>query len=246
METPIKREKCQEHDIGLEHNQKQASAPVDPIVQTCAACGANLKKGLREDTDIGSCCSFCVEHNDYPGSPLDGRGVIGSPPDLMQPTSTYGRKTPEWMEHNFNGEPSPSNETAKQTGTPSEHLPGQENLRGSHQTYMFVAITNSAQLAKIIYDQLVWNELSTYSGVRLELGSHAVHGRKPDFRVIVRILGPSGGTATAVRKMLSSMNFGESLTSVISSDGLTVIHAEWREKVDHWFFQPEYFGLRQT
>lgn len=68
-------------------------------------------------------------------------------------------------------------------------------------------------------------------------------GPKPEWMLILRIHGPSGGADTQVKKMLFSMNFEEELISRTCSDGSIGTRFEWRKRELQPSLKPSLSGL---
>lgn len=119
----------------------------------------------------------------------------------------------------------------KMTGIPLKRKLNGETLTPSRPMYIFGIILGSKESQKTMSNRLEWSEPVQFFGAQLEQARVIVLGRKPVYKLTLRIRSPSGGMVTDIKNTLSSMNLEESSTSRIYCDGLTSILSRWRLKV---------------
>lgn len=193
---------------------------------------ANLKKG-REDFDIGNCSS--LQRPSIPSDPwspcLLRSSGIGSLRGPLPRKLMFGKSRQEWA--NLSSlDLDRSAEILQPIGIPSDHsqLPGRWGK--FLVTYSYVITDLSRPLRRTIANRLLSKDPQLYYGAELVLESRCALGVKPERQHILKILVPSSGVATAIRKMLLSMSFEVQSTFRTFSDGLIVIRSEWRLKVE--------------
>lgn len=150
-------------------------------------------------------------------------------PDQVQLKPMSGKKKQELANH-LNLERSLLKETPPPTGKKFEILPNKETLTTFPPTYSFVVILHCVESVRIIFNQLRWSALPLFTGVRLALESHIVHGLKEELIHTIKIHVPNSGMATLIRQQLYSMNLEVRSTSPTSCDGLTSIQSVWKLK----------------
>jgi len=100
----------------------------------------------------------------------------------------------------------------------------------SHQIYVYKVTGLSERSALTMRNQLEWSELVSYSGVKLALASQGEPGKKPDWKLTLKIREPNSGADTKARNTLLSMNLEVELISVTCCGGWIVIQSSWRLK----------------
>lgn len=205
--------------------------------------GANWKRGPLLDSATGSCWSPARRKGLLDGCSSPTPGATGSYLDLSLPTGMCGRKTQPLKVLGSSSGSELFNGTAQQIGMLSGQLHGSERLTISPQISVFGVILRLRESEWII---LFLCELTAFvmsSGARLELERVGGPGMKAGTWLTLRILAPSGGAATRVSQMLSSMNFEARSESPTSFGGWTATLSVWRqrEELNHWL--PARFGL---
>lgn len=217
---------CKE-SIGSQLSKKTHSHyRLTPVESATFEDSLNLEK---EATDTGNCCSCLKENKDYHGSKRNSPLATLNCQEVKPQLRMSGKKT-LGLVNPLNTAKNQSTETQKKTGHKLKTGHKVVNLKKSLKTYMFVIITPSSGLQKIIVDQLQEILKSSSIGGVLALANHEELGKRQELIVTLRILEQSGGMATRVKLMLSWMNFEELSISEISLPGSIVIRAEWREK----------------
>jgi len=202
-------------------------------------------KQAKEASSIGN-SSWRSARKDL--SPLFAACLDRSTPnsDDRKPQKTMsGKSSPESLVPNSSWEPSPFVGTHQKTGMPFGLQQLQMTFFPSQPQLEYRLTELSEESALTTRAQLLWNDFATSSGARLELASREGRGKKPRWMLTLKIPEPSGGADTAVRQMLSSMNFEEVSTLATSSVGSTVIQSWWKSKEDRLFLQPSASGLHQ-
>lgn len=113
--------------------------------------------------------------------------AMPSSPSPMPHVTMCGKKTPEFPERSSSLELSPFAGIQKLIGMPSETLLSREVWMMYHPTYSFVVTINSEELAKTIYDQLLWSVPVMCFGVELELVNRVAPGKKPVWMLILKV-----------------------------------------------------------
>lgn len=116
-------------------------------------------------------------------------------------------------------------------GIQSEKKRKLETLTPSPQMFIYGIIMDSKESLKTMYDRLLWSEPVQYFGAQLEQAKVTAPGKKPVFKLTLRIRLRNGGMDTEIKNMLSSMNFEELSTSRMYLDGSTSILSRWKLKV---------------
>lgn len=163
-------------------------------------------------------------------------------PDQSVPPPMSGRKKAGSREPSSSSESNHSDATPKKTGRMSGGVLFQAESWISRQTFEFVVITRSDVLAQTMVDQLEWNEHVMCSTGLLELVRVAELGKKPEWKLTLRIHGPNFGAATKVKEMLYSMNLEVVSTSRTCSDGQIVTRLLWTSKDQACLFRRPRFG----
>lgn len=142
-----------------------------------------------------------------------------------------GKKTRQLRAPGLAWEQPQSSETVNQTGKRS----GCELPRGAsfpcQQEYEYNVMAGYGKSQAISLHQLLSRELYSSFGAQLAPAKVDGLGGRQAWTLTLRVLQPSSGTVTAVRSILSSMNFEETLASAISYDGSIVTRSMWRSKV---------------
>lgn len=141
---------------------------------------------------------------------------LPSPPP---PTPTFGRMTPQFRTPGSNLDESRSNEIAIRIGTAYATQQSRDGWMISRVTCTFDATANSEESLWTILNLLQSNDRLLCFGVQVESGSLEGPGNSRVWTLTLRIQGLNFGMATEIMNTLSSMNSGEVLTSVTSSDG---------------------------
>nr|QJI53711.1 MAG: hypothetical protein [Cressdnaviricota sp.] len=203
----------------------------------CVMCEDNKNLVLAASSTIRS-WSPIPRKLDFLESKPTLANVMPSSPSLMLHAPMYGKKTPEFPERSSSLEVSPYAGIQQLTGMPSEMLLSREVWMKYHPTYSFVVTINSEELAKTIYDQLLWSVPVTCFGVELELVNRVAPGKKQVWMLILKTPTPNFGMAIKVKILLSSMNFGVQLVSPMYSGGWIGIRSLWKLKDRACAFAP--------
>ncbi len=197
----------------------------------------------KEDTFIGrSLLRSFREVAEEESSPFSDPRDTMSQQEAAQLLTTCGKKKPEFKTRSSNSGGSRSKGTPNQTGMQYVLPQPLEILEKYPATYTFVVTTNCVQLAKTIYNQLLWSGDVQFSGGKLRLASQDELGERPVYRVIQRIQTPSSGMVTRVTNMWLSMNLEVELTSLTCSNGLIDIRSSWKLKDPRLCCEPNIFG----
>lgn len=140
-----------------------------------------------------------------------------------------GRKSPE-SESSSSSDQSQSSEIRLRTGSSSDSTLSKERWISFPRTFSFVIMGTLGTLWPIM--QSLWHvkESLQCTGVKLELASRDVLGRRPEWKPMLRILEANFGTGIEVKKRLLSMNFEEVSMSRTYCDGWIVILYQWNSK----------------
>lgn len=159
---------------------------------------------------------------------------------------TAGKKLPQLQVLGSKLEQYLSEETQPTTGTLLKIMREEETWTQSQVTFTYAITGLSHSSLQTMLNLLEWKRKYGFSMDQRVLENQDEHGKKLDPVLMVRILGPNGGTATGIRGMLLSMNFGEVLTSATFYAGSTVIQSQWKLKVVRvpWSVTPS--GLLRT
>lgn len=169
-----------------------------------------------------------------------------SPPGRLLRKSTCGKKKVPCPERDLKLEVNPFEEMSQETGKPYGIVPKEGTWSPSPQTLEYVVTGLSVRSAKTTMFQLLSNVIALFTGAKLELENLAELGKKPEIWLTLKIRGPNSGVDTVVKQVLLSMNFEETLTSHICSDGLTGIQSAWRSKEARFHSALRNFGSRLT
>lgn len=205
--------------------------------QDCPMC-EDSKNSEQEGSYTTNVWSPIPRKLDYQESGQTLDPAMPSSPSPMPHVTMYGKRTPVFPVRSSSLENSPYAAIQKLTGMPFERLLSRETWNRCHPTYSFVAIINSEELAKTIYDQLQWSVPATCFGAELELVNRVALGKKPVWMLILKTPTPNFGMATKVKILLSSMNFEVRSASHTYSDGLIVIRSLWKLKDRAFAFEP--------
>jgi hypothetical protein len=108
--------------------------------------------------------------------------------------------------------------------------PSQEDYLKFPQTFVYVAITRSAESIQIIRNLLPWLELPRCSGAQLVQGKVGELFMKQENFVMLSVPGPNGGVDTKVKKMWSLMNL-EAISQLITCSGGSIVTLSlWKQK----------------
>lgn len=216
---------------------RQFPTPPTPRTPTPSVNGSedNSNKEKKQATFTGKSWSPSPRRNLFHKCAQSLEKDTSSYQDLKRQPRTSGKKKPASPTPNLNSEPSPFNVTQHTTGKLSGVVPKQETLWRSRLRYDFKAIGLSEASKQTLLAQLEWNAQHSYIGDVLEQESLGTLGQEPAWTLTLRILEPNSGAVTEVKKLLSSMNFGEVLTSRICSGGWIVTQSTWKSKDHHTF-----------
>lgn len=156
--------------------------------------------------------------------------AFASPPGLKRPENTFGKKKPASKARSSNLERFHAEEIARQTGKPYDAAPLKETWNLSLPMCTFAVTVNCAGLAKTIYDQWLWSGLVQFSGAEPQLESLEELGKKPVYKLTLKIRTANFGTVIETINMLSSMNLEVASVYPICSDGWTDIRVSLKLK----------------
>lgn len=203
----------------------------------CPMC-EDSKNSAQADSSTTNAWSPIPRKLDYLESEVTLEPAMRNSPSPMPHVTMFGKKTPELPKRSSSLEASPFAAIQKLIGMPSAHLLSREIWMEFRPTYSFVVTINSEELAKTIYDQLLWSVPVMCFGVELELVNRVAPGKKPVWMLILKTPTPNFGMAIKVKIMLSSMNFGELLASPTYSGGWIGIRSLWKLKDRAFAFAP--------
>lgn len=104
------------------------------------------------------------------------------------------------------------------------------NLKTFPRMYIFDIMELSSELAQTMLNRLLWSEVVSCTGAKLELVKVIEPGKSLGHRLIVKIPSRNGGVAIEVKRMLLSMNFGALSTYHTFYDGVIAIRSLWKPK----------------
>lgn len=204
------------------------------------------ENSVKGDMIIGRSTSISSSHSESPSLSDIMDRHIGNRADQIPRPLTSGKKIPVFKEHNLNWDENLSTEMNRPTGNQSGTTQSQETSWPSPQMSEYVIIVRSKALRQTIFTRLQLFEPQVYIGAHLELAKLVELGKRPAWRLILRIPGPNGGTDMLINSMLFSMNFEERLTYRTFSGGWTVTQFLWKEKALPDLSWPTNFGSHPT
>lgn len=223
---------CQEdrESIGCSRSPRATSPPKMTSLSELPTARDSSKKATPPDTGIGRFWWCCDEKDHCPrlrifSVPL----ATQSSPDRQPQMTTSGRKTPE-LESNLSLGLSRSNAITRKIGTRFGTLPRRGISTGFPQTYESNVIGHYVPLERISLYLSLWYDDALCFVEGPELVSQDGPGKKPLYRLTLRIHEANSGTAIEIKNMLSSMNFEAVSTSPICLDGSIGTHVLWRSK----------------
>lgn len=188
------------------------------------------KSSPLTDTSTGKSWSPSPRRKLWPKSEESLENAMPNPPGLTVPESMFGKKTRVLRARSSNMELWHAAETNLLIGKASKDLLLKATWKKFLPTYLFVATVNCGELAKTIYDRLLWSALVQFSGAVPVLESQEEPGKKRAWKLTLKIQTANFGTVTEVTNMWSSMNFEVQLAYPICCDGLTDIHVSLKLK----------------
>lgn len=200
----------------------------------------SLNSAQEQTTYTGKCWSPSPRRKLFAkSSPFLEKTATGNFRDQVPPVNTSGRKIHVSPEPSLNLEPNPLTDPTRPTGSPSGPWPRPEITWPSRRKFVF-RVTGLSEASRLtMLNQAQWNELAMFSGVQLEQASQGELGNLVEWTLTLKTLGPSSGAATAIKKLLLSMNFGAVLTSHTCSDGWIVTQSLWKSKAEPLYFAPK-------
>jgi len=159
--------------------------------------------------------------------------------EVMQPTSMYGKKIQEWLEHSSSWEPDQSIEIEVFIGNQSGKWTSLEALRRSPPMYELGVTTSSEESTLIIADLLLLRSESLCIGEEPGVVRVAWPGTKLEWKLSQKIQIQNSGMGTEAINMLLSMNIEASSISVQYYGGSTGIRAslKLKEVVKSWLHE---------
>lgn len=208
----------------------------------------NWNPAQSPDTFIGKLLWPSTERKASPRSShcLEETPAMRNCPDQRLPRATFGKKTRESRDRSSSTEYYPSSVPTPKTGTEFGNTLNEGISCPYLPTYVLTVIGLSEQSALTLRDRCQWSELSMYSSVTLELGSHAKHGKTEEWKLTVKIPTVNSGAAIPASQVLSSMNFVAVSMSHTFSGGSIVIQSMWRSKDQASLYVQNPFGLQPT
>jgi len=230
---------------GLEPSPPPPGARLKNCPKVVLTLKDKKKLDLGDSSTFKSCVDFGAEC-DYLtfGESLDKD--TGSQQDPITPTNMYGRILLQSQERASAWERSLRTEIQQSAGNRLDHRLSLAIWKRSLPTFTYVIISHCGESLLTFYDRYLWFDPALSSGDLPLLESHEQPGTKLVYVLTLKIPVPSGGAATQVRKLLSSMNFVELSTWPTSSGGWTGILSRWRLKEEQDHCAQQNFGSPQT
>lgn len=190
----------------------------------------NSKEGTKPGTFIGKLSSPSPRRALLPLFEACLETSTPNSLDLKPHANMCGKKTPELTELSLNLDPSLSESIQRPTGSKFGPPPSPVSSWLFPRIVEF-QVTVRYEVFDLIMTRLsLWRESVMYSGDQLGLVKVAVHGRKLEWKLTVRIPELSFGAVTSLKEMLLSMNFEEESTFHTCCAGSIVIRSVWKLK----------------
>lgn len=153
-----------------------------------------------------------------------------SPPGHPQQTSTYGKMRALSLVLGSVTVVDLIGGTIQRTGMPFGYMQCWEMLAQSPHQYEFKVTGLSSKSLQTTWLHPLWYEFVMSTGASLAQESREELGMLPVGTLILKIQDPSFGAVTETKRLLSSMNFEEELTSGMYCDGSIAIQSLWKSK----------------
>jgi len=153
---------------------------------------ADNENSEKEDSITSKSMSTSSSHSGSPSSNAFMEQLIGSQVDLIPRPLTSGKKILASKELSSSWDGNPSTATSPLIGIQSGTMLNLETSWPSPQMCEYVIIVRSKALRQTIFTRLQLFEPQLFIGAHLELAKLVELGKKPVWRLILKIPGPNG------------------------------------------------------
>jgi len=174
------------------------------------------------------------------------RRLIASPPGPSQQRPTCGKKTLPSAELGSNSVRKAFNEAALLTGKEYGNSPSLETLWTCQQMSEYVIMAPCRESLQTALSHLRSCEPQLFTGALLEQAKLGEPGKRPAWKLTLKIPGPNGFADIAISNTLFSMSSGEPSMYRTFSDGWIATHYVWKLRGLRDLSWPRSFGSHQT